>query len=475
MYIKISAVTVAILQVAGFVQAATSAKASSSTKLAKPQDYWKNFKSLVDPNNITIASIPQTTSKNVETQCTWYQPPSNFVYNEKEWPSLWETATSNGMTNTAEFKALYASIDWTKAPKIPVRKVGSDGAIDMAGYDQDADPDCWWSASTCTKPKLAGVNEDIYTCPEPETWGLTYDDGPNCSHNAFYDYLEAEKIKATMFYIGSNVVNWPYGAQRGQKAGHHLADHTWSHQLMTTLTNTEVLAELYYTQKAIKMVTGVTPIHWRPVSSNSSIVFSFLVKLIIILHHQAFGDVDDRVRWIASQLGLTTILWNLDTDDWAAGTSESLDTVKKTYEDFVEMGSNGTFKNSGQITLTHEIDNTTMALALEFLPKIRAAYKNVIDVATCMNITHPYEENTVTFPVFGKTASAAASSSSPAASSTAAASPSSAPGNSGNSADSAASAASADAIVKGSNASAGVQINPNHLVLGVFALAAYFF
>jgi peptidoglycan/xylan/chitin deacetylase (PgdA/CDA1 family) len=68
-----------------------------------------------------------------------------------------------------------------------------------------------------------------------------------------------------MFYIGSNVVNWPYGAQRGVVDGHHIAGHTWSHKMMTTLTNQEVLAELYYTQKAIKYVTGVTPKYWRPV------------------------------------------------------------------------------------------------------------------------------------------------------------------------------------------------------------------
>ena len=273
MLIKISAVAVAILQVSSFVQAATSTKSatkSTASTLSKPQDYWKNFKSLVDPLNITIASIPQTTSNDPSVECTWYEPPSNFAFNEKEWPTLWETATSNGMTKTSEFQALYNSIDWTKAPNITVRKLNSDGSINMSGYDESKDPDCWWSATTCTKPKHDNVNEDIYTCPEPETWGLTYDDGPNCSHNAFYDYLEAEKIKASMFYIGSNVVNWPYGAQRGQKAGHHIADHTWSHQLMTTLTNTEVLAELFYTQKAIKMVTGVTPIHWRPVSINFS-------------------------------------------------------------------------------------------------------------------------------------------------------------------------------------------------------------
>ena len=39
--------------------------------------------------------------------------------------------------------------------------------------------------------------------------GYAFDDGPNCTHNAFYDYLSSEKQKATMFYIGSNVLDWP--------------------------------------------------------------------------------------------------------------------------------------------------------------------------------------------------------------------------------------------------------------------------
>ncbi|RCH88098.1 hypothetical protein CU097_010178 [Rhizopus azygosporus] len=452
MYFKTSALAIAILHVVGLAEAAKSSESKSSSHsksnstLSKPQDYWKNFKSLVDPNNITIPAIAQTTSLNPSDECKYYEPPSNFVYNAKEWPNLWETATSNGMTKTAEFQALYKSIDWTKAPKIAVRKKTSDGGVDMKGYP-DSDPDCWWSSSTCTKPKHKDVNEDIYACPEPETWGLTYDDGPNCSHNAFYDYLEQNKIKASMFYIGSNVVNWPYGAQRGVKAGHHIADHTWSHQLMTTLTNEEVLAELYYTQKAIKMVTGVTPLHWRP----------------------AFGDVDDRVRWIATQLNLTTILWNLDTDDWAAGSSKTVDEVKATYDAYVQMGSNGTFAKNGQIVLTHEIDNTTMSLALEYLPKITAAYKNVLDVATCMNITYPYQEHTVSFAPFGSSANTSNTS----ASSDAA--PAAAPA--------ASSAATADApgtttISLAANkaevpVSAGIQINPNSLIVAAFAAAAY--
>lgn len=57
------------------------------------------------------------------------------------------------------------------------------------------------------------------------------------------------------------------------------------------------------------------------------------------------------------------------------------------------MGTNGTFANSGNIVLTHEINNNTMQLAVDYLPKIVSAYKQVLDVATCYNITYPYFEN----------------------------------------------------------------------------------
>ncbi|KAG1443619.1 hypothetical protein G6F56_010608 [Rhizopus delemar] len=335
--------------------------------------------STTDPTNITLPAIEQTTSYDPVKECTYYQSP--FSIKQSEWPTTWTTATSNGMNTSAEFQAVYKSIDWTKAPSFPVRGISATtGGLDMAGYDTATDPACWWSSTNCLKPKTEGINADIYACPEPDVWGLTFDDGPNCSHNAFYDYLSQNELKASMFYIGSNVLNWPYGALRGVRDGHHIAGHTWSHQLMTTLSNEEVLAELYYTQKAIKFVTGVTPKYWRP----------------------AQGDIDDRVRWIATQLDLTAIIWNLDTDDWAAGSSPdvTVDTVNQNYENFIKMGSNGTFSQSGNIVLSHEINNMTMNFFLEHYAEIKKAYSHVLDVATCMNITHPYAESTITFPTF---------------------------------------------------------------------------
>lgn len=83
----------------------------------------------------------------------------------------------------------------------------------------------------------------------------------------------------------------------------------------------------------------------------------------------------------------------MDTNDWAAGFTTTVEAVQQSYDDYITMGTNGTFADSGNIVLTHEINNTTMSLAVENLPKIISAYKQVLDVATCYNISYPYFEN----------------------------------------------------------------------------------
>lgn len=57
-------------------------------------------------------------------------------------------------------------------------------------------------------------------------------------------------------------MDWPLQAMRAHDEGHEICVHTWSHQYMTALSNEVVFAELYYTQKAIKAVLGVTPQCW---------------------------------------------------------------------------------------------------------------------------------------------------------------------------------------------------------------------
>ena len=248
--------------------------------------------------------------------------------------------------------------------------------ISMGSYNSQEDPDCWWSANQCVTPKHDGLPSDLASCPEPDTWGLTFDDGPNCTHNSFYDFLSQNKLKATMFYIGSNVVNWPYQAQRGVVDGHDICVHTWSHRYMTTLESDQVFAELYYTAKVIKQITGVTPTCWRP----------------------PYGDVDDRVRAIAYGLGMRTILWEDDTNDWkilpepnGLPTSQ----IDQNYQSIIDKAS-----SESPIVLTHEINAHTMKEFQKMYPKIKDAYKNVVPLTACQNVTQPYPDSDIKYPAF---------------------------------------------------------------------------
>ncbi|PWN21775.1 glycoside hydrolase/deacetylase [Microstroma glucosiphilum] len=288
------------------------------------------------------------------------------------YPTIWTIASIPTADTYASsvFNAMSSGI-----PNIAPRGT-SNGDFSGVTYDTSTDPDCWWTQTGCTKPKAAGIPDDVITCPEAKTWGLSFDDGPNCTHNAFYDFLQTNNQKATMCYIGSNVMDWPLQAQRGIADGHHIIGHTWSHMYMTSLTNEEVFAELYYSSKAIKDIMGISVEAWRP----------------------PYGDVDDRVRYIATQLGLKTILWDNDTDDWEVEPAGDLTQaqVEANYQDILGNVSS----SHGTIVLTHEINEYTMELFMTEYSKIQGVYSHIVPLTACMNWTDPYQEGDITYPNF---------------------------------------------------------------------------
>lgn len=147
---------------------------------------------------------------------------------------------------------------------------------------------------------------------------------------------------------------------------------------MTTQTNAQVVAELYWTLRAIKEATGVTTKCWRP----------------------PFGDVDDRVRAIAWQMGLQTMLWDQDTNDWDmpgdGGGKLAPSKVDGYFEDWIETRKKGTDKH-GHIVLQHELNNATVKMAEKWLPKIQESF-NVVSIQQCLNVTQPYWETNWVYP-----------------------------------------------------------------------------
>lgn len=287
------------------------------------------------------------------------------------WPPLYTPITSIPASDTiaqTKFANMNASIP-NIAPKGPLG-----GSLNTAGYDA-SDPDCWWTVSLCVTPKHQGLAADIASVPEPRTLGYGFDDGPNCSHNAFYDYLTQQNQKATMFYIASNVLNWPLQAQRAVADGHEICVHTWSHRNMTMFSNEGAFAELYYTIQAIKLVTGYTPQCWRP----------------------PFGDIDDRIRYIAAQLGLETVIWKYDSFDYTAQPPAE---IQSHYDDLMSNVTAGTFDTVGAIILTHELNNFTMQVAVNNYPKLAASFDHIVPISVALNKTQPYIETNFTLPSF---------------------------------------------------------------------------
>ncbi|ORZ19361.1 hypothetical protein BCR42DRAFT_347855 [Absidia repens] len=300
-------------------------------------------------------------------------------------------------TDSPEVKAAFNSIDWSLVPNSTIRSANQDGSVKMDGYDQ-SDPDCWWSATGCTTPKHQGVEADIVKCPTPGDWGLTYDDGPLTSEAGqwaepnLYNFLANHSQKAALFYIGSNVIAAPAAAQRALANGHTICSHTWSHPAMTTQSNEKVVAELYWTLRAIKEVTGVTTKCWRP----------------------PYGDVDDRVRAIASQMGMTTVIWDLDTDDWNmpgdGGGNLPPATVDGYFEGWIEARKNGTDNSTGHIVLEHELHMNSVSMAEKWLPQLQQVFR-VVPFNQCMNISQPYWETNFNYPTDANPSPSNASSS----------------------------------------------------------------
>ncbi|EKM74894.1 hypothetical protein AGABI1DRAFT_80615 [Agaricus bisporus var. burnettii JB137-S8] len=248
------------------------------------------------------------------------------------------------------------------------------------GYNYDgSDPDCWWTWSRCVSPKQPGLEPDVADVPEPSTLGYGFDDGPYCGHNLFYDFLASKDQKTTFFFIGTNVMDYPLEAQRAVVDGHEVCVHTWSHPPMTSLSNEDAFAELYYSMQIIKLVTGVTPTCWRP----------------------PYGDVDDRIRAIAQALGLQNILWKYDSDDWQFGSNGvTKEQIDANYEKMLNDGRNGLFDTKGAIILSHELNNFTLQEAIDIYPEIMSVFKHVVPVGVALNKTYPYVEKDFVLPSF---------------------------------------------------------------------------
>jgi peptidoglycan/xylan/chitin deacetylase (PgdA/CDA1 family) len=130
---------------------------------------------------------------------------------------------------------------------------------------------------------------------------LTFDDGPDPEVTpAVLDWLAAHGARAIFFVVGRRIARAPHLLERICAEGHLLGNHSYAHPNDRGLGAWEYYQDLRRCQDLIEKFSHTRPRLYRP----------------------PCGRVSPAGLLAARLLGLTTMLWSLDADDWKCRTEE---------------------------------------------------------------------------------------------------------------------------------------------------------
>ncbi|PCH41197.1 carbohydrate esterase family 4 protein, partial [Wolfiporia cocos MD-104 SS10] len=237
--------------------------------------------------------------------------------------------------------ALDGAVSAGKIPDIPQSTMSPDG---NPVYPDSLDPT---GPEVCSGTYKCQIDDDIWDAPDGVV-GAGFDDGPLPTSTQLYEFLAEQGVHATHFMIGVNILwNSDEFLMAFQTNQDDIAVHTWTHPYMTTLSNLQIVSELGWTMQLIHNSTGGRlPRFWRP----------------------PYGDTDTRVHAIAQEVfGLTTIMWNHDTEDWSL-TEPDGTTPSAVHAELAAWY--GGPKSPGLIVLEHELSNLSVQAYVDAFPLI---------------------------------------------------------------------------------------------------------
>ncbi|WP_083676160.1 polysaccharide deacetylase family protein [Paenibacillus sp. FSL H8-0548] len=138
-------------------------------------------------------------------------------------------------------------------------------------------------------------NKKMITFMINVAWGNEYID-------SILTTLKQENVKATFFLDGSWLKKNPEIAKIIQAEGHELSNHAYSHPNMSTLSRQDQNNQIVKTEALLKETLNVNNKWFAPPS----------------------GDFNSATVQIASQNGLYTVLWTIDTVDWQKPPADSI-------------------------------------------------------------------------------------------------------------------------------------------------------
>ncbi len=124
---------------------------------------------------------------------------------------------------------------------------------------------------------------------------LTFDDGPNLFYTPqVLTILQQYRVKATFFDVGYLVADYPNIVRQEYSQGNIIANHSWSHPVLTYLSAQVIQSQLTSTTNIIQATIGVRPTFFRP----------------------PYGAINNTVLAQAKKLRYTTVLWDGSATDW---------------------------------------------------------------------------------------------------------------------------------------------------------------
>jgi peptidoglycan/xylan/chitin deacetylase (PgdA/CDA1 family) len=132
---------------------------------------------------------------------------------------------------------------------------------------------------------------------------LTFDDGPDPEHTPrLLDLLKEHGARATFFVVGQNVERYPGLVRRMIDEGHAVGHHSFSHADPRQISAGQLRDEVRRTQDLLVRLVGKPSYLFRP----------------------PHGKVTVRKLWSLWWAGQTVVLWNVDSKDYACGSSDEL-------------------------------------------------------------------------------------------------------------------------------------------------------
>lgn len=198
---------------------------------------------------------------------------------------------------------------------------------------------------------------------------LTYDDGPSPDTTPqLIKILKKYDAKATFFQLGYLAEEYPELVKEIHEMGSEVANHSWDHDDLRGKSTDGAYKDLKKTSGAIEKACGCTVTLMRP----------------------PYGSVDKGVDKAVKKLGLASIFWDVDTEDW------------KSHDPYDIKSSvvHGAKKN--RIVLMHDIHQATIDAQEDIIEKLQEKGYTLVTVSELLGKTKPGKRYPKSWEQYGR-------------------------------------------------------------------------